>query len=108
MTLQLTALAQRVARLNPHCAEMGAGMLASLVSDAHAALANAEHEQARLPYCIPAASWADKATGHYWLAYPRLGWRKGRYALINTSETNGARSFDAVVDDFGELVKAPS
>lgn len=37
----LVALARRVARLNPNCAEIGAGMLASLVQDAKAALIHA-------------------------------------------------------------------
>lgn len=37
-TAKLTALAERVARLNPDCAEIGAGMLASLVADAKDAL----------------------------------------------------------------------
>lgn len=35
---KLIALAERVARLNPDCAEIGAGMLASLVADAQDAL----------------------------------------------------------------------
>jgi len=37
-TQRLTALAERVARLNPGSATIGAGMLASLVADAKAAL----------------------------------------------------------------------
>lgn len=39
-TAKLIALVERVARLNPGCAEIGAGMLASLVQDAKDALAS--------------------------------------------------------------------
>lgn len=37
-TQRLIALAERVARLNPASATIGAGMLASLIADAQAAL----------------------------------------------------------------------
>lgn len=40
----LLALAERVANLNPDVAEIGAGMLASLVDDARAAIAKARGE----------------------------------------------------------------
>ena len=38
----LLALAERVARLNPNCAEIGAGMLAQLHADAVAAIRKAK------------------------------------------------------------------
>ena len=41
----LLALAERVARLNPNCAEIGAGMLAQLHADAVAAIAKAKGDK---------------------------------------------------------------
>jgi len=41
----LLALAERVARLNPNCAEIGAGMLAQLHADAVAAIAKSKGDK---------------------------------------------------------------